>query len=108
MDKLPFPAKGCVNIQHDSGGGSSTTLDIQTPGEEVFGPQKTYLKYQTSGGMTGCLGLLSTHTGLKRHRNQVIQAMTFLSPNVEGHDSPLKGSRELTIPKRSQSQNCQA
>ncbi len=37
----------------------------------------------------------------------MIQAVTFLSPNVGGHDSPLKGSRELTIPKRSRSQNCQ-
>ena len=32
----------------------------------------------------------------------VIQFVTFLSPNVEGHDSPLKGSRKLTIPKRAQ------
>ena len=31
---------------------------------------------------------------------QVIQIMTFLSPNVGGHQQPLKGSRELTIPKK--------
>ena len=28
-------------------------------------------------------------------------------PLVGGHDSPLEGSRELTIPKRARSQNCQ-
>ena len=32
--------------------------------------------------------------------------VTFLSPIVGGHDSPLKGSHELTIPKGHQ-QNCQ-
>ena len=31
---------------------------------------------------------------------QVIQIVTFLSPNVGGHQQPLKGSRELTIPKK--------
>ena len=29
------------------------------------------------------------------------------SPNVGGHRKPLKGSRELTIPKKSRSQKCQ-
>ena len=38
---------------------------------------------------------------------QVIQFVTFLSPIVWGHQQPLKGSLELTIPKRSRSQNCQ-
>ena len=38
---------------------------------------------------------------------QMIQAVTFLSPIVGGHQQPLKGSRELTIPKRSPSQKCQ-
>ena len=33
---------------------------------------------------------------------QVIQAVTFLPPNVGGQQQPLKGSRELTIPKKSQ------
>ena len=33
--------------------------------------------------------------------------VTFLFPNVGGHQPPLKGSREITIPKRSRSQNCQ-
>ena len=33
--------------------------------------------------------------------HHVIQAVTFWSPNVEGHQQPLEfGSRELTIPKR--------
>ena len=31
---------------------------------------------------------------------QVIQAVTFLSPNVGGREQPLKGSQK-TIPKRS-------
>ena len=39
------------------------------------------------------------------HGYQVIQFVTFLSPIVGGHDSPLKRSRKLTIPKRSRSQN---
>ncbi len=34
-------------------------LDIQKLPENVFGPLKTYLKDQTSGGMTGCLGINS-------------------------------------------------
>ena len=33
------------------------------------------------------------------HGYQVIQFVTFLSPIVGGHDSPLKRSRKLTIPK---------
>ena len=31
----------------------------------------------------------------------MIQFVPFLSPIVGGHQQPLKGSRELTIPKRS-------
>ena len=38
---------------------------------------------------------------LKRFLSQVIQAVTFLSPNVGGHLTICKGSRELTIPKKS-------
>jgi len=30
----------------------------------------------------------------------MIQAVTFLSPIVGGHQQPLKGSRKLTIPKK--------
>ena len=32
--------------------------------------------------------------------NQVIQAVTFSSPNVGGHLAISKGSREITIPKK--------
>ena len=35
---------------------ASLSPDIQTPPEKIFGPPKTYLKHQTPGGMTGCLG----------------------------------------------------
>ncbi len=35
------------------------SLGFQTPGEKVFGPQKTYLKHRTSGG----LGTIATVTG---------------------------------------------
>ena len=36
----------------------------------------------------------------KIYKIQVIQFATFLSPNVEGHDSPVKGSRKLTGAQR--------
>ena len=44
---------------------------------------------------------------VKKNSCQVIPFVTFWSPNVGLVTVPLKGSRELTIPKRSQSQNCQ-
>ena len=47
------------------------------------------------------------YVGFREYMYQVIQAVTFLSTIVEGHDSPLKGSHKLTIPNRSRSQNCQ-
>ena len=31
--------------------GAKIALGFQTPGEEVFGPEKTYLKHRTSGGI---------------------------------------------------------
>ena len=33
------------------------------------------------------------------YNSQVIQFVTFLSPNVGGHEQPFKGSRKLTTPK---------
>ena len=38
---------------------------------------------------------------------QVIQAVTFSSPNVGGHQEPLISDHDFTIPKRSRSQHCQ-
>ena len=53
------------------------------------------------------LGKVSTKKGLVENILHVIQN-DLLIPQLEVMIRPLKGSRKLTIPKRSLSQNCQA